>query len=331
MAYVVSAPIDGRSAEGPGRGPRESGSARVGGGVTALGAIGLAFVGGIILNLMPCVFPVLFLKGLRWCSRRAGAWGAAAAWAVYALGILVSFWVVVGALLVVRASGSHVGWGFQLQSPVFIAVLASFLFFFGLSLAGQFDLGLSLTSVGGELAQKPWIRGQLFYGSAGNGGGNAVHGSADGGGGGVCAGADGWGDVCGVHGAGAGAGGSVSSAELAAGVGEGASEAWGVDGDAETVHVAVPFWVAIWLAWVYGQLYSAEDGVSEVGLLLACFLVLAVAGWALGRWPARWGSGIAAVVLIVLGLAIPFSQVKQAARGAAATAAMTRAGRPARW
>ena len=83
---------------------------------------------------------------------------------VYALGILVSFWAIVAVLLLLRATGSHAGWGFQLQSPVFLAVLASFLFFFALSLAGQFDIGLSLTSVGGELAQKQGYAGSFFTG-----------------------------------------------------------------------------------------------------------------------------------------------------------------------
>ena len=123
--------------------------------VTALGAIGLALLGGVILNLMPCVFPVLFLKGLALVQssgeerKRMRGHGL-----VYTLGILVSFWIIVAILLTLRAGGSQAGWGFQLQSPVFIAVLASFLFFFALSLAGQFDLGLSLTSAGGELAAR---------------------------------------------------------------------------------------------------------------------------------------------------------------------------------
>src|SRR5260370_37693966 len=81
---------------------------------------------------------------------------------VYALGILVSFWAIVAVLLALRAGGSHAGWGFQLQSPVFIAVLASFMFFFAMSLAGQFDIGLSLTSVGGALPQKQGCAGSFF-------------------------------------------------------------------------------------------------------------------------------------------------------------------------
>jgi len=77
---------------------------------------------------------------------------------------------------------------------------------------------------------------------------------------------------------------------------------------------AVPlFATAIWLAWVYGQLHAAS-GVDHMALLLACFLLLAIAGWALGRWPAKWASRIAALVLIALGLAIPLSQTRDAPR-----------------
>ena len=67
---------------------------------------------------------------------------------------------------------------------------------------------------------------------------------------------------------------------------------------------AIPlFATAIWLAWVYGQLFPGE-GVDRMADLLLCFLVLSIAGWALGRWPARWGSAAAAVVLIVAALAL---------------------------
>ncbi len=114
---------------------------------------------------MPCVFPVLFLKGLALVQSsgeersRLRSHGL-----VYTLGILVSFWIIVAALLIVRAEGSQIGWGFQLQSPTFIALLAAGLFFFALSLAGQFELGLSLTSVGGGLAQKQGYTGSFFTG-----------------------------------------------------------------------------------------------------------------------------------------------------------------------
>src|SRR6202042_2882728 len=109
----------------------------------------LAFLGGLILNLMPCVFPVLFIKGLslvqsgneeRHKLRTHGF--------VYAAGILVSFWVLVALLLGLRSAGSHLGWGFQFQSPIFLSLMAALLFFLGLSLAGQFEIGLTVTSAG---------------------------------------------------------------------------------------------------------------------------------------------------------------------------------------
>ncbi|MGD0632348.1 MAG: protein-disulfide reductase DsbD domain-containing protein [Terracidiphilus sp.] len=134
-------------------------------GIGLLQATGLAFLGGLLLNLMPCVFPVLFLKGLslvnsgneeRHKLRMHGF--------IYAAGILVSFWVLVAALLGLRAAGGTLGWGFQFQSPVFLALMAGLLFFLGLSLAGQFEIGLTLTSAGGSLAAKQGYTGSFFTG-----------------------------------------------------------------------------------------------------------------------------------------------------------------------
>jgi thiol:disulfide interchange protein DsbD len=73
---------------------------------------------------------------------------------------------------------------------------------------------------------------------------------------------------------------------------------------------AVPlFATAIWLAWVYGSLF-VTGGIDHVAWLLACFLALAIAGWTLGRWPAKWGSAIAAVLLIAAGLTLTLRQPK---------------------
>jgi thiol:disulfide interchange protein DsbD len=75
---------------------------------------------------------------------------------------------------------------------------------------------------------------------------------------------------------------------------------------------AVPlFGTAIWLAWVYGNLHSGNSqGVDHLTRLLWCFLALAIAGWALGKWPANWKSAIAALLIAALGLAIPLYQPK---------------------
>lgn len=133
--------------------------------LTLLSAIGLGLLGGMLLNLMPCVFPVLFLKGLSLVQssgeehRRMRRHGLA-----YTLGIVASFWLVVTVLLVLRATGRQAGWGFQLQSPTFVVAMALLLFFMALSLAGLFDVGLSLTGTGDSLTRNPGYVGSFFTG-----------------------------------------------------------------------------------------------------------------------------------------------------------------------
>lgn len=112
-------------------------------------ALVLAFLGGLILNVMPCVLPVIALKIFGFVKiaqqRRLTIFKHGA---VFSIGVLISFWVLSGILLVLRAYGEGVGWGFQLQEPVFVAVLATILFLLGLSLFGLFEMGTSLISLG---------------------------------------------------------------------------------------------------------------------------------------------------------------------------------------
>jgi thiol:disulfide interchange protein DsbD len=285
-------------------------------GITTAGAIGLAFLGGIILNLMPCVFPVLFLKGLALVQssgeerKQLRSHGA-----VYTLGILVSFWVIVGVLLVLRAGGSQAGWGFQLQSPTFIAILASFLFFFALSLAGMFDLGLSLTSAGGELATKPGYTGSFFTGVLATVVATPCTAPLMGAAIGFALVQPAWITFAIFTALGLGLATPYMLLSL--------QPAWtrvlprpGAWLEVLKQLTAVPlFATAIWLAYVYGRLYAGGaadpgDGVFRLALLLGCFLTLAIAGWVLGRWPAKWTSAAVAVVLIAVGLAIPLYQPK---------------------
>jgi len=119
----------------------------------------LAFGGGIILNLMPCVLPVLSLKIMGFVQQanedKSQAWKHGA---VFTLGVLVSFWVLAGSLLVLRAGGEQLGWGFQLQEPVFLIILSAFLFLFGLSMFGVFEIGTSLTTIEGKTGNKKgWV------------------------------------------------------------------------------------------------------------------------------------------------------------------------------
>lgn len=271
------------------------------------GVLGFAFLGGMILNLMPCVFPVLFIKGLALVQSsqlqrrhlRAHGW-------VYALGILVSFWAVVAVLLVLRAAGRQLGWGFQFQSPVFVALMAMLLFFLGLALAGQFEIGLSLTSAGGSLAAKHGYAGSFFTGVLamvvatpctapfmGAAVGYALAHSA-----------------------------AVSFAVFTAlALGLAAPYlllayfpgwarilpkpgAW-----METLKQAVSiptFAFTIWLVWVFTQI----AGVTAMSGLLAAFLLLAIAGWTLGRWPARSLPRVIAACILAAAVALPVWAVR---------------------
>ena len=257
---------------------------------------GLAFLGGLLLNLMPCVFPVLFLKGLALVhSGHKELHKLRAHGLVYTAGIVVSFWALVGALLGLRAAGATLGWGFQFQSPVFLALMAGLLFFLGLSLAGQFEIGLTLTGAGGALASKQGYTGSFFTGVL------AV----------VVA------TPCTAPFMGAAIGYALSApaavtfavfTALALGLAAPYAvltlqPAWtrllprpGVWMEILRQAISVPIFITvIWLAWVLAQAY----GAGVLGALLASFLLLAIAGWFLGRWPARrWSTVVAAVILL---------------------------------
>ncbi|MBA3815156.1 MAG: thioredoxin family protein [Parachlamydiaceae bacterium] len=128
-------------------------------------ALVFAFLGGMILNLMPCVLPVISLKVLSFV-RLAGESRALIFrhGLAFSVGVLVSFWTLAGALLVLQAYGRSVGWGFQLQEPIFVAILASGLLIFALSLFGLFEIGTSLISAGGSARKKEGLSASFFSG-----------------------------------------------------------------------------------------------------------------------------------------------------------------------
>jgi thiol:disulfide interchange protein len=120
-----------------------------------------AFLGGLILNLMPCVFPILAMKAVA-LARHAGRGQAHAL--SYTAGVLVTFIALAGALLAARAAGTAAGWGFQFSSPVFVAAMAWLLFGVGLNLSGVFQVGGGLTGAGSGLADRHGIAGSFFTG-----------------------------------------------------------------------------------------------------------------------------------------------------------------------
>ena len=127
-------------------------------------ALALALIGGLILNLMPCVLPILSLKALSLAEsgREGGDARRRALW--YTAGVLVSF-VAVGALAIaLRAAGQALGWGFQLQQPWVVGLLAYVMFAVGLSLSGVFAIGHRLAGTGHGLASRRGPVGDFFTG-----------------------------------------------------------------------------------------------------------------------------------------------------------------------
>jgi thiol:disulfide interchange protein len=118
-------------------------------------ALVLAMLGGLVLNLMPCVLPVIALKVMSFV-KLAGQDRRATMKHGFAFfgGAMIAFWALASILLAFRAYGETVGWGFQLQSPLFVGILAYTLFLFSLSLFGVFELGTSVSGIAGR-AQGP--------------------------------------------------------------------------------------------------------------------------------------------------------------------------------
>jgi len=131
-----------------------------------LGTLALALAGGLILNLMPCVFPVLGIKILGFVNQSGSDKSRVVKHGlVFTAGVLLSFWMLAGALLVLRAGGAQLGWGFQLQSPAFVFGMAAFLLIFALNMSGLFEVGLSATGVGGKLQMQEGYTGSFFTGA----------------------------------------------------------------------------------------------------------------------------------------------------------------------
>ena len=136
-----------------------------GGGVGWAAALGLALAGGLILNLMPCVFPVLAMKAAGLASAAHDAPRARRDGLAFMAGVLVAFLMLGGILLGLRAGGQAVGWGFQLQSPAVTASLALLSLAVGLNLSGVYHLGAGIQSAaGGPLARLGGTAGAFLTG-----------------------------------------------------------------------------------------------------------------------------------------------------------------------
>jgi len=159
---VVTERLDGRLARHA-LTLRAEPAAAAGAAPALLAAMALALAGGLVLNLMPCVLPVLSVKALG-LVRHAGS-GLRGHGVAYTAGVLVSFALVGGALILLRAAGQRLGWGFQLQSPLFVTLLAYVLFVMALSLSGVVVLGGRLAGAGRSLAGRSGHLGTFFTGA----------------------------------------------------------------------------------------------------------------------------------------------------------------------
>jgi thiol:disulfide interchange protein DsbD len=285
QAVTISAPVDTVQAVGTAAGGGTSDAS-----MTLLAALLFAFVGGLILNLMPCVFPILSVKVLGFAQqsderdasiRRHGL--------TFGAGVVTSFWALAGLLLVFRAGGAQVGWGFQLQSPFFVALMAMLFFGIGLNLLGVFEVGGQLMSWGGraERSASGGLGGSFWSGVLAT----------------VVA------TPCTAPLMGAALGFALTLPVMSAlavftALGLGMAAPYVLLSMAprfvkrlpepgtwmETLRqvLAFPmFATTIWLVWVLGQ----QTGISGMTFLLAGLLLLGAAAWVAGRWDARRLSG----------------------------------------
>jgi len=268
-----------------------------------LAALGLALLGGAILNLMPCVFPVVSIKVLGFIEQARGKPARLRAHGLaFAAGVMVSFWVVAGILLALRAQGEALGWGYQLQSPPVVAALALLFFVLALNLSGLFQVGSSLQSLAGKLRLRNDYADSALAGLLAT----------------LVA------TPCTVPFMGAALGFALTQPAIVAMLVFSAL-ALGMSSPylllcfwpalirriprpgrwMETLRqvLAFPLYLTVvWLAWVLGR----QAGVDAVARLLAGLTLIAAALWLMGRWRASTETGkratmIAALVLAVVG------------------------------
>ncbi|MCS3656152.1 protein-disulfide reductase DsbD family protein [Salinibacter ruber] len=292
-AMQVDVPVDSTLSAADAMG---AGASSAGGGLSLPWALAFALVGGVLLNLMPCVFPVLSVKILGFAEEAGGEAGAMRRHGLlFGAGVLGSMWILAGGLLALRAAGSQIGWGFQLQSPIFIALMTMLFFGIGLNLLGAFEVGTTLMGWGGRME------------AAASGGGNLSAFLT-----GVLATVVATPCTAPFMGAALGVALTLSTVGAlliftALGVGMAAPYvvlsttpalldrlpdpgAW-----METLKQAFAFPMfatAIWLVWVFGQ----QTSTGGVAFLLAGLLLLGVAAWIVNRWSAPQLSQTATLV-----------------------------------
>ena len=165
VAYEISAAAGPLPATAAGLGPPPQPAKAGGAGLGLATAALFAFLGGLVLNLMPCVFPVLAMKATSFARHADERQAARAQGLAFLGGVLATFLGLALILITVRAGGAAVGWGFQLQSPPVVAGLSLLMLAVALNLSGAFEVGQSLQGVGAGLASRRGLAGAFFTGA----------------------------------------------------------------------------------------------------------------------------------------------------------------------
>jgi thiol:disulfide interchange protein len=294
---------------------------------TALGltlAILGALVGGFLLNLMPCVFPVLAIKVIGFAQADTSQTQHRAAGMAYTLGVVLSFMLLGGLMLALRAAGEQLGWGFQLQSPTVVAGLALLFTLIGLNLAGVFEFGQMLPSGLASLQSRhptvdAGLSGVLAVAIASPCTAPFMGASL-----GLAIALPTWQALTVFAAMGLG----MALPYLAASWWPGLARALPRPGAWMVTFrqaMAFPMWATvIWLVWVLGQ----QTGIDGASALLALLLTIAWLAWSLGlKGRTRWVmSGLALATLIWLGSSwLPLALREAPADRAASTTSSTQA------
>jgi len=165
-AYEVTATAGEPPATARGLGPPPAAKGTAGAAPIGLAAALLfAFLGGLILNLMPCVFPVLSMKAASLAGHAHDAGKTRLQGLAFLAGVVVTFLALAGLLIAVRAGGAAVGWGFQLQSPLVVGALALLMLLVALNMSGIFEFGTSVQGVGAGASSRDGAAGAFFTGA----------------------------------------------------------------------------------------------------------------------------------------------------------------------
>ncbi len=127
-------------------------------------AMGFALIGGLLLNLMPCVFPVLAMKAAALAGHGGSAGRARAEGLAFLGGVMASFLLLAGVMIAARQAGAALGWGFQLQSPLVVSLLCLVMLAAALNLSGLFEVGAGVQGIGGHLGRTGGVAGAFLTG-----------------------------------------------------------------------------------------------------------------------------------------------------------------------